>query len=274
MVDVTRVVEVARVVDVTRVVEVDGAVDVTSAVDMVRVVAVLTLVVAGTLFWMDSAQAQEVPPAGLPSNMLTDAEREAGWELLFDGRTTDGWRGYMMDSMPDGWEVIDGELTRTGPGRDIITTEQFENFDLTLEWKVSWGGNSGIFYRAAEGPEQIYMGAPEMQALDDENHVDGKSALTSAGANYALHPAPRGLARFAGEWNFVRIIVNGDHVEHWMNGVRIVAYELGSPDWEARVAASKFNDWPEYGRASTGHIGLQDHGDRASFRNIKIRRLP
>ena len=240
-----------------------------------RLSAVLVGVLsAGPLLSAGSAAAQEMEPQGPPINPLTDAEREAGWELLFDGRTTAGWRGYMMEEVPDGWRVVDGELTRVGPGRDIITTEQFENFDLTLEWKVELGGNSGIFYRAVEGLEQIYMGAPEMQALDDENHGDGGSALTSAGANYGLHPAPRGLARFAGEWNFVRIIVNGDHVELWMNGVHIVSYEFGSPDWLERVAASKFNDWPEYGRASKGHSGLQDHGDRAAFRNIKIRRLP
>ena len=243
----------------------------------------VTLMVAvfavGPLMPTGEVGAQEMPPqAPLPQappiNSLTEAEREAGWELLFDGQTTAGWRGYMMDDMPDGWRVIDGELTRTGPGTDIITTEQYRNFDLTLEWKVELGGNSGVFYRAAEGSEKIYMGAPEFQALDDENHPDGELAITSAGSNYAMHPAPRGLVRFAEEWNFVRILVVGDRVEHWMNGVRIVSYEFGSPDWVERVAASKFNEWPEYGQASEGHIGLQDHGDRAAFRNIKLRRLP
>ena len=228
----------------------------------------------GPLLPAGSAGAQEMPPPGPPINTLTDAEREAGWELLFDGQTTEGWRGYMMDGMPDGWRVLDGELTRVGPGRDIITTEQFESFDLMIEWKVELGGNGGVFYRAVEGPEYIYMGAPEMQILDDENHPDGQSALTSAGANFGLHPAPRGLARFAGEWNFARIVVSGDYVEHWLNGVRIVGYELGRADWAERVAASKFTEWPEYGQASRGHIGLQDHGDRVAFRNIKIRRLP
>ena len=216
-------------------------------------------------------QAQRLEP---PINALTDAEREAGWELLFDGRTTDGWRGYMMRTAPDGWQVVDGELTRVGRGRDLITTDQFENFDLTLEWKVEPGGNSGILFRAVEGPEQIYMGAPEMQILDDENHPDGRSPLTSVGSNYALHPAPRGLARPVGEWNSLRILVNGNHVEQWLNGVRTVEYELGSADWLERVAASKFSQWPEYGQASRGHIGLQEHGDRVAFRNIKIRRLP
>ncbi len=225
------------------------------------------------LVFAGPAEAQQTSRES-PINALTDAEREAGWELLFDGHSTDGWRGYMMQTVPDGWQVLDGELTRVGRGRDIITTEQFENFDLTLEWKVELGGNSGILYRAAEGPERIYMGAPEMQILDDENHADGRSPLTSVGSNYALHPAPRGLARPVGEWNSVRILVNGNHVQHWLNGVRTVEYELGSPDWLERVAASKFSAWPEYGTASTGHIGLQEHGDRVAFRSIKIRRLP
>ena len=178
-------------------------------------------------------------PLAPPINTLTDAEREAGWELLFDGRSTEGWRGYMMSGMPDGWQVLDGELTLLEPGRDVITMEQFENFDLTLEWKVELGGNSGIFFRAVEGPESIYMGAPEMQILDDDNHPDGRSALTSAGSNFGLHPIPRGLARPVGEWNSARILVDGDHVEHWLNGARTVEYELHSDDWLERVAGQQ-----------------------------------
>ena len=228
----------------------------------------------GLLLFAGTAAAQQRQQLEAPINTLTDAEREAGWELLFDGHTTDGWRGYMMDAMPDGWQALDGALTRVGRGRDIITVGQFDNFELTLEWKIERGGNSGIFFRAVEGPEQIYFGAPEMQILDDANHADGRSALTSVGSNYALHPAPRGLARAVGEWNSVRILVDGDHVEHWLNGVRTVEYELGSADWKERVAASKFNQWPEYAQACIGNIGLQDHGDWAAFRNIKIRKMP
>ncbi len=220
-----------------------------------------------------SAGAQQTQ-LDAPVNTLTDDERDAGWELLFDGHSTDGWRGYMMDKMPDGWRVLNGELTRVGPGADVITLEQFENFELTLEWRIELGGNSGVFFHAVEGPERIYFSAPEMQILDDANHADGRSALTSVGSNYALHPAPRGAARPVGEWNAVRIVVDGAHVRHWLNGVSTADYELGSADWLERVAASKFNEWPEYGQASTGHIGLQEHGDFVSFRNIKIRRLP
>ncbi|HAB29527.1 MAG TPA: DUF1080 domain-containing protein [Gemmatimonadetes bacterium] len=235
--------------------------------------ACVALVACAPFLFAGSAEAQQAR-AESQINTLTDAEREAGWELLFDGQSTDGWRGYMMDAVPEGWQVLDGELTRVGRGRDLITTAQFENFDLTLEWKVELGGNSGILFRAVEGPEQIYMGAPEMQILDDDNHADGRSPLTSVGSNYAIHPAPRGLAHPVGEWNSVRILVNGYHVEHWLNGFRTVEYELGSVDWLERVAASKFSQWPEYGQASRGHIGLQEHGDVVAFRNIKIRRLP
>ena len=206
-------------------------------------------------------------------NALTPEEKAAGWRLLFDGGTTDGWRGYMRDSMPEGWQTVDGALTRVARAADIVTTETYGSFELSLEWKVGPGGNSGVFYRAIEGPRLIYMSAPEMQVLDDAGHRDGRSPLTSAGSNYGLHPAERGVVRPAGEWNDARIIVDGDHVEHWLNGVKLVDYEFGSPDWAGRVADSKFGEWPEYGTASEGHIGLQDHGDWAAFRNIKIRRL-
>jgi hypothetical protein len=207
-------------------------------------------------------------------NTLTAAERADGWRLLFDGESTDGWRGYGRPDMPDGWRVVDGALTRVGPGGDIITEDVFRDFELALEWNVASGGNSGIFYRAIEGDGPIYMFAPEMQVLDDDAHADGLSRLTAAGANYGLYPAPEGVARPAGEWNAVRIRVEGSHVTYWLNGERIIDYELGGPDWEARVAASKFAEWPDFGRAAEGHIGLQDHGDRVAFRSIRIRELP
>ena len=207
-------------------------------------------------------------------NSLTDAERGAGWRLLFDGRTTTGWRGFKRSAMPDGWQVVDGALTRVAGGGDIITTDQFANFELALEWMVAPGGNSGVFYRATEDVQWIFQGAPEMQVLDDAGHADGKSRLTAAGSNFALYPAPAGIVRPAGEWNEARIVANGARVEHWLNGQKVVQYELGSPDWEQKVKGSKFGEWPHYGRAKRGHIGLQDHGDRVAFRNIRIRVLP
>ncbi len=208
-------------------------------------------------------------------NTLTAAERQAGWQLLFDGKSTAGWRSYKSADTPmDGWQVVDGALTRAARGAgDIITTDNYKDFELELEWKIGAGGNSGIFYRAAEGSEAIYYSAPEMQVLDDNGHADGKSELTSAGSDYGLYPAPRGVVKPVGEWNTVRIVVKGNHVEHWLNGKKIVEYELGSPDWVQRVKRSKFNQWQEYGKAVEGHIGLQDHGDWVAFRSIKIRRL-
>lgn len=209
-------------------------------------------------------------------NTLAPAEQRAGWKLLFDGATTAGWRGYMQTEMPAGWAVVDGALTRLAEGGgDIVTTAKYRNFELTADWKLpEAGGNSGIFYRAIEGPAAIYFSAPEMQVLDDDLHPDGKSQLTSAGAAYGLYPAPRGAVRPVGQWNTARILVNGNHVEHWLNRTKVADYELGSDDWRRRVGRSKFKQWPEYGKAAEGYIGLQDHGNPVAFRNLKIRILP
>ena len=211
---------------------------------------------------------------GSPQNMLTPAERAAGWQLLFDGRTTAGWRGYRKAEMPPGWQVIEGALTRVAAAGDIVTADRYGNFELSLEWRVAQGGNSGIFYRVSEDLEYPWQSGPEMQVLDDAAHPDGRSPLTSAGALYGIYPAKPGVVRPAGEWNSVRLVVNGRHVEHWLNGVKVVEAEIGSSDWEARVNASKFADLPRYGRNDSGHIGLQDHGDRVGYRDIKIRVLP
>ena len=218
-----------------------------------------------------------LPPAARAQasrNTLTPAERAAGWRLLFDGKTTTGWRGWKMDTLPSGWQVVDGALTRVRRAADIITTEKFKNFELSLEWKIAPNGNSGIFYRASEDDDAIYWSAPEMQVLDDAGHPDGQSRLTAAGSDYGLYPSPAGAVQPAGQWNQVRLIVNGNHVEHWLNGVKVVEYELGSADWEARVKASKFAPHPHYGRNPEGYIGLQEHDSWVAYRNIKIRVLP
>jgi hypothetical protein len=193
--------------------------------------------------------------------------------VLFDGRTTDAWRGYKQQSAPAGWQAVDGALTRVGGGGDIITSEQFGDFELALEWKVGPAGNSGVFYRVTESAEESYHTGIEMQVLDDAGHADGQSRLTSAGSLYGLYPAPAGVVKPAGQWNSARILVRGNHVEHWLNGQQVVEAELWSPDWNTRLAASKFTEWPGYARATRGHIGLQDHGDRVAYRNIKIREL-
>ncbi len=213
-------------------------------------------------------------PAQASLNTLTPAERDAGWRLLFDGKTTTGWRGWKMDTLPSGWEVVDGALTRVRPAADIITTEKFKDFELSLEWNIAPKGNSGIFYRASEEDEAIYWTAPEMQVLDDAGHPDGRSRLTAAGSDYGLYPSPAGVVKPAGQWNQVRLVVNGNHVEHWLNGVKVVEYELGSPDWEAKVKASKYARHRGYGRNREGYIGLQEHDYWVAYRNIKIRVLP
>lgn len=206
-------------------------------------------------------------------NTLTKAEAQAGWKLLFDGETAEGWRGFRSEDFPDGWQVQQGSIVRAAGGGDIITEEQFTNFELRLEWKISEGGNSGIFFRVDELHDHVWQTGAEMQVLDDERHADGKSPFTSAGANYALHRPQISTVLPAGEWNHVRLLVDGDHVEHWLNGVKIVDYTLWGDEWNDLVANSKFSGMPDYGRNKSGHIALQDHGDLVWFRNIKIREL-
>lgn len=198
-----------------------------------------------------------------------------GWTPLFNGTSTAGWRGYKQQTMPAGWKVVDGVLTKSGPVEDIISTSQYGNFELSFDWKLSTGGNAGVFYRGTEEYDHIYWSAPEYQLLDDANHPDGKSRLTSAGADYALYPAPAGVVKPADQWNTSLIVVQGSRVQHWLNGQKLLEYELGSPDWTAKVKASKFNDYPNYGKAMRGVIGIQgDHDGTLSLRNIRIRELP
>ncbi len=224
-----------------------------------------------------------------PLNSLTQAEIDEGWELLFDGESPEGWRGYMSDSFPSAWEVVDGTLHIQGSGRgeagaegggDILYDEQFSNFHLKLEWKISEGGNSGIFYLGQETPEfeYIWMTAPEYQVLDNERHPDamlGENGNRQAGSLYDLYPAEPQNANPAGEWNTTEIIVYDGTVVHRQNGEAVVEYHLWTPQWYEDVADSKFpelnENWAEV--AEEGYIGLQDHGEDAWFRNIKIRRM-
>src|SRR5256712_6715408 len=188
---------------------------------------------------------------------LTPEQRAAGWRSLFDGTSTAAWRAYKQQTMPNGWKIVDGVLTKTGSVGDIITRDQFGNFELALDWKLSAGGNAGIFYRGTEEYDHIYWSAPEYQLLDDANHPDGKNRLTSAGADYALYPSPAGVVKPANQWNSSLIVVQGARVQHWLNGQKLLEYELWSPDWEGKVKASKFNDYPNYGRAKSGYISIQ-----------------
>lgn len=213
-------------------------------------------------------------------NRLTEEEKEAGWTLLFDGASTDQWRSYDGEAFPaKGWKISDGSLmvVSEGDGGDIITKNKYANFILKLEWKVEKGGNSGIFYRALEQPTQaVYWSAPEMQVLDNVNHPDakkGKDGNRKAGSLYDLIPAKPQNANPFGEWNRVKIVAKGSHIEHWQNGEKVVEYELWTPEWYEMLRNSKFKDHPEFGDMHQGYIGLQDHGNTVEFRNIKIKTL-
>jgi hypothetical protein len=198
------------------------------------------------------------------------------WTVLFDGTSTAAWRAYGGDAFPkSGWVVEKGLLKAVaGADRtDIVTREKYGDFELELDWRVTPGGNSGVFYRVAEGPEAVWHSGPEMQILDDERHKDGKDEKTSAGSLYALM-APKGKKlRPVGEFNSSRVVARGNHVEHWLNGTKVVEYELGSDALKALIAASKFKDMPRFAKEREGHVALQHHGDDVFFRNVRIRRL-
>jgi hypothetical protein len=206
---------------------------------------------------------------------LTSEQRAAGWRSLFDGTNTTAWRGYKAQSLPAGWQIVDGVLTKKGSVGDIMTKDQFGNFELALDWKLSPGGNAGVFYRGTEEYDHIYWSAPEYQLLDDAGHPDGQSRLTSAGADYALYPSPAGVVKPADQWNSTLIVVKGHTVQHWLNGQKLLEYELGSADWLAKVKASKFVAYPKYGMATKGYIAIQgDHDGALAIRNVRIRELP
>jgi hypothetical protein len=210
-------------------------------------------------------------------NTLTDAEKAAGWTLLFDGASTTGWRGFKNQAFPDkGWSVKGGELVHAagGGGGDIVTTEQFGDFELSIDWKVAPGGNSGIMYRCAEDKDYPWQTGPECQVLDDERHNDGKNKKTSAGSLYDVVAPPLDVVRPAGEWNTARIVARGTKIEHWLNGFKVVDIDLASDDFKKAKAESKWKDAADYASKASGHIALQDHGDEVRFRNIKIRKLP
>lgn len=214
-------------------------------------------------------QAQEVP-----LNRLTAEEQEAGWRLLSDG-TLDAWRGYRREDVPAGWSAAGNTIAFTpgvGSG-SIITRELFTDFELVFEWRVEERGNSGVFYKVTEAERAPYWTGPEYQILDNAGHPDGRQPETSAGSNYALHAPTEDVSRPVGDWNEGRIVVRGPLVEHWMNGVMVVEYELWTDDWRRLVAETKFSEWPGYGMAEEGHLGLQDHGDPVWYRNVRIREL-
>jgi len=238
------------------------------------IISQLVLVIAACTPMGNSTPASSSSTTSGATSLTAD-QRAAGWRPLFDGKNTDAWRGYKEQTLPAGWRIVDGVLTKTGSVGDLLTKDQFGNFELALDWKLSPGGNAGVFYRGTEEYDHIYWSAPEYQLLDDAGHPDGQSRLTSAGADYALYPSPAGVVKPADQWNSTLIVVNGNTVQHWLNGQKLLEYELGSPDWQAKVKASKFVAYPKYGTAPKGYIGIQgDHDGTLSLRNVRIRVLP
>jgi len=214
----------------------------------------------------------------------SNQEKSKGWEVLFDGKNTDKWRGLNSDTFPShGWAIEEGTLfvENHKKGEDIITREEYSNFELVFDFKLTYAANSGIKYFVGKiknnNTGKIEWNGPEYQIIDDYNHPEVKNHKHEKGSTAALYLiyAPKNKKlQPAGQWNYAKIIVKGNHVEHWLNGVKVVSYERGTKDFRRRMATTKFKDYDNYGELPSGHIMLTDHdGDKAYFRNIKIKRL-
>ncbi len=225
-------------------------------------------------------QAAEEEP-GL-TNGTAESTATEEWITLFDGTSTEGWRGFNQQSLPGNWIIEDGALKSLGTGGDIggdivYGAREFDNFELTLEWKISEGGNSGVFYHVKEGEKYKapYENAPEYQILDDIGFTEPLKDWQMLGADYAMHPADPGkkIVKPAGEWNTTRIIFTPEKVEHWLNGQKIVEFTPWTDEWYAKRNDGKWDEYPDYGLAKTGLIGIQDHGSFIWYKNIKIKPL-
>jgi hypothetical protein len=205
------------------------------------------------------------------------AEEESGFVLLTGQDGREHWLGYGLDdaqnTWPANWEFVDGVLHAKGGGTDLKTREQYGDFDLRFEWKIATNGNSGVMYRVSQEADPAYFTGPEYQVIDDVGNEDAANLDTSSASIYALYAPEKRYAKPAGEWNEARIVVNGNHVEHYLNGVKAIECELGSDDWNRRVTASKFDEWKKFGKNRRGYIDLQDHGDQVWYRNVRIKSL-
>jgi hypothetical protein len=223
---------------------------------------------------MTPAQSPGQVSAGTRVNMLSAAEKRDGWKLLFDGATTQGWRVYRGEGVPEQWKVEDGALTLTARGGgDLVTVDEFGDFELSLEWKISPNGNSGVMYRVKEAPEALntWNTGPEMQVLDDAGHRDGKIPSHRAGALYDFAAPLVDAAKPVGEWNRARVVLRQGKIEHWLNGQLVATSSYGDDAWRAAIQKTKFRSMPLFGQADRGRIAIQDHGDRVWYRDIKIR---
>lgn len=215
-------------------------------------------------------------PKPSQDNTLTAAEKKAGWILLFDGKSTTGWRPF-KNAESDGWEIVNGAIHCKDKDvqhrADLITKEQYSDFELAFEWKVSNGANSGLIYRADENHDASYLSATEYQLIDDIGYPGKLENWQNSGADYDMHPPTKIASKPAGEYNHSVIKAKGNHIEHWLNGVKVADFEKGTPEWLALRAKSKFKDVKGWGENASGYIALQDHGGGIWFKNIKIRKL-
>ncbi len=217
-------------------------------------------------------------------NRLSADEVDGGWKLLFDGKTLNGWKGFKKDNVGDAWSVQDGTIHldnsqkegfQAKAGGDIITVDEYENFELALQWKIQPCGNSGIMFNVVEADslEYAWNTGPEMQVLDNECHPDAKIVKHRAGDLYDMISCSKETVKPAGEWNDVRLISDHGKVAFWLNGENVVSFAIDTPEWDTLIANSKFKDMDRFGKARRGHISLQDHGDKVWYRNIKIREI-
>lgn len=204
-------------------------------------------------------------------NTLSRTEARAGWKLLFDGKDLKGWRGFKTTAPDKGWTVKDGVL---GPdpknSKDVISKGEYENFELSFEWRIAPQGNSGVMYHVVEKGDETYESGPEYQILDNAHPTFPNQKAASL---FALIAPSKDVTKPPGEFNEGRLVVDHGKVQHWLNGVKVVEYDLNSPEVKAKIAASKFKEWPQFAASPTGHIALQCHGDAVGFRNIKVRVL-
>lgn len=226
----------------------------------------------------DSASLTSENQNNNDSTQITNMSNE-GWKDLFDAKTLNGWRTY-KNKPADAWSVADGNLyckgnetNKSDMRADLITNDQYENFEFEMEWKISKAGNSGIMYMVTEEFDAAYQSGPEYQLIDDVDFPEKLESWQKTAANYAMDSAVGAKPNPVGEWNHTKIVVNKGHVEHWLNGKKVVEYELWTDEWKKKKNEGKWKDAPGYGMAKKGHIALQDHGSEAWFKNIRIREL-
>lgn len=230
---------------------------------------ILILIVASLVSQVLQAQKSN-------DNTLSKAENKEGYILLFNGKDLTGWRNFNKQTINPQWIVNDNAIHLSDKkGGDIVFDQEFENFELHLDWKISEAGNSGIFYLVQEGDDikAIWHAAPEMQVLDNAKHSDNKIITHTAGSLYDLIAPPKDVTKPVGEYNRAKLVVNQGKIEHWLNGEKLLETTINSTEWNDLYQKSKFNKYPQFGQAKKGKIALQDHSDKVWFKNIKVKPL-